>query len=56
MNQWLRTRISREGYIIVELTLQIIQGFSWKLYVHHKLFEAVSSDVFPNQLTVLNED
>ena len=36
------------------MTLEITQDFYWKLYVHHKLFEAVSSDVFPNQLTVLN--
>ena len=49
-----RTRILREGQIIVELTLEITQDFYWKLYVHHKLFEVASSDVFPNQLTVLN--
>ena len=36
------------------MTLEITQDFYWKLYVHHKLFEVVSSDVFPNQLTVLN--
>ena len=49
-----RTRISRGGQIIVELTLEITGDFYWKLHVHHKLFKVVSSEIFPNQLTVLN--
>ena len=49
-----RTRISRGGQIIVELTLEITGHFYWKLYVHHKLFKVVSSEIFSNQLTVLN--
>ena len=49
-----RTRISRKGQIIVELTLDVTQDLYWKLHVYHKLFEVVSSDIFPNQLTVLN--
>ena len=36
------------------MTLEITQDFYWNLYVHHKLFEVVSSGIFPNQLTVLN--
>lgn len=49
-----RTRISREGIIIVELTLAITQDFFWKLYVYHKLFEVESSEIFLNQLRVLS--
>ena len=51
-----RTGISREEQIIVEPMLEITQNFHRKLYVHHKLFEVVSSDVFSDQLTVLNID
>ena len=49
-----RTRISRKGRIIVEPTLDVTQDLYWKLHVYHKLFEVVSSDIFPNQLTVLS--